>query len=110
MHEQRGDDAAEDDRREEAAEPLAGEQEVGVVEEDVQDEEGVDEAAEDAVVAVDVLVGGAEEVGVWVGGFEGEEVVDWQLGDGDDAEALGDVKVVFERGVLVRWYWYRERV
>lgn len=28
------------------------------------------------------------------GGFDGEEVVDWELGGGDYAEAFGEVEVV----------------
>lgn len=58
-------------------------------------DEGVDDAAEGAVVAVDVLVGRAEGVGVGVESFEGEEVLDGELGDGDGAEAFCEMEVVY---------------
>lgn len=49
------------------------------------------------MVAVQVLVGGAEGEGDGVDGFEGEDVLDGELGDGDDAEALGEVEEVWSR-------------
>lgn len=58
-------------------------------------DEGVDDAAEGAVVAVDVLVGRVEGVGVRVESFEGEEVLDGELGDGDGAEAFCEMEVVY---------------
>jgi hypothetical protein len=57
-------------------------------------DEGVDDAAEDAVVAVDVFVRGVKGEGVGVEGFEGEEILDGELGDCDAAEAFGEVEVV----------------
>lgn len=74
-----GHHSAEDDGGEEALEPDAGQDEEDVVQDDVDDDEGVYDAAEDAVVAVDVLVGGAEGVGVRVKSFKGEEVLDGEL-------------------------------
>lgn len=71
--------STEDDGGEEALEPDAGQDEEDVVQDDVEDDEGVYDTAEDAVVTVDVLVGGAEGVGVRVESFEGEEVLDGEL-------------------------------
>lgn len=69
MHEQRGKYAPEDDGGKEAFEPNACIQEVGIVENDVTDEEGVDDSAEDTVVAVDLLVGRVEDPSHGIEGF-----------------------------------------
>lgn len=45
----------------------------------MNDDKGVYDAAEDAVVAVDVLMRGVEGVGVRVERLEGEEVLDGEL-------------------------------
>lgn len=47
------------------------------------------------MVAVDVFVGRVEGEGVGVEGFEGEEILDGELGDGDGAEAFGEVEVIY---------------
>ena len=39
-------------------------------------------------------MGHASEVLDWRPGFGGKQVVEWELGGGDDAEALGHVEVV----------------
>jgi hypothetical protein len=94
MKDDESEEAGEDVGLEEALGENAGSEEELEVEEHVQPEEDEDEAAEDAVEAVEVFVGGAEGEGVGVGGFEGEEVLDGELGDGDDAEAFGEVEEV----------------
>lgn len=90
-----GGDAGEDDGGEEALPPDADLEEEDVVEDDVGDDEGVDDAAEDAVEAVDGLVGRPEGAGVGVDGLEGQDVLDGQLGDGNQAEAFGKVQKVW---------------
>lgn len=53
-----------------------------------EDEE--EDAAKGSVVGVELFVGEARKEGDrGVGGFEGEEVVQWELGGGDDTEAFG---------------------
>lgn len=74
-----GHNSAEDDGREETLEPDAGQDEEDVVQDDVTDYEGVYDAAEDAVIAVDALMRRVESVGVRVERFEGEEVLDGEL-------------------------------
>ena len=59
-------------------------------------EQGGDDAADQLVRGVQRLVRSAgEELQGRVGGFEREEVVEGQLRGGDDAEALGEVEVVY---------------
>lgn len=60
VHSDRGNHAGEDDGGKEAAEPEARGEEEYIVKDDVKEEEGVNEAAKDAVVAVQALMGGAE--------------------------------------------------
>lgn len=98
----RGNDTAEDDGCEESAQPDAGQGEEDVVKDDVKKEQDVDDAAEDSVVSVDLLVGGGESPGVEVHGLEREEVLNGHLGDGNDAEAFGEMEEVY--------IWGREAV
>ncbi|KAI4176201.1 MAG: hypothetical protein LQ348_006047, partial [Seirophora lacunosa] len=65
------------------------------VEGGVEGEEEEQDAAEGAVVGVEFLVreAGKERDG-GVGRFDGEQVVEGQLGGGDDAEAFGQMEVV----------------
>lgn len=97
VHGEGGQGAAEDDELAHAANPDALCEEEVVVEQQVDKDEGVDDAAQDAVVAVHVLVGGAQGPGEGVESLEGEKVLDGHLGEGDDAEALGQVEVVWQR-------------
>jgi len=96
MKDDQGEEASEHVGLEEAGGKDAGGEEELEVEEHVQPEEDEDEAAEDAVEAVEVFMRGAEGEGVGVGGFEGEEVLDGELGDGDGAEAFGEVEEVWK--------------
>lgn len=52
------------------------------------------------MVAIDVFVGRAEDPSYGVQGFKGQEVLDWQLRDGDDAESLGEVEIVYSLSVM----------
>lgn len=69
MEPEGGNDATENDGVEDASQPDARVDEVGVVEDQVEEEKTIDYAAQDSVVAVDVLVGGAECPGERVQGF-----------------------------------------
>lgn len=71
------------------------------VEGGVEGEEDEDDAAQGAVVGVEFFVGETGEVGDWgPGRFESEHVVKRKLGGGDDAEAFGEVEVVYRMSIL----------
>lgn len=70
-----GQNSAEDDGGEEALQPDARQDEEDVVQDDMDDDEGVYDTAKDAMIAVNMLVRGLESVGVRVESFEGEEIL-----------------------------------
>ncbi len=68
----------------------------------MQIEEGGGDAGNDAVPAVDLLVGGLEEVDRGVERLEGEEVLEGPLRDGDEADSFCQVEVVYGNVSLVK--------
>lgn len=95
MKPQRGHQATEDDRVQDALQPDAGVDEIGVVKNQVHEDKAVYDAAQNSVVAVDVLVRRLEGPGIRVQGFVGQQVLDGQLRYGDGAESFCEMEIVF---------------
>lgn len=66
----------------------------------MEDKEAVDNAAQDTVVAVNVLVRGEEGPGEGIDAFEREEALDRELRGSDEAETLGEVEVVCDVSLI----------
>jgi hypothetical protein len=66
----------------------------------VEEETQVDDPAQDAVPAVEILVGGAEGESEGVETFGGEEVLDGEVGGAGGGEFSGEEEVICEGSVI----------
>ena len=96
VKEDEGEHACEDHGYNEAVQAVDLDEEVEV-EGCVEVEEGGGDAGQDAVPSVDALMGGFEKVAQGVEGLERQEVLERILGDSNQAESFGEMKIVYVR-------------